>query len=111
MEASWKYGLKRRKHASTVPKHAAGTAAVLSDHSGKASCRNKVCNLFLHEANGLHIGAAIHTDWRFAMSEQRLKGELALVTGSDSGIGQATAIAFAREGADVIVTYLHDRQG
>ncbi len=45
------------------------------------------------------------------MSEYRLKGELALVTGSDSGIGQATAIAFAREGADVIVTYLHDRQG
>lgn len=45
------------------------------------------------------------------MSEQRLKGELAIVTGSDSGIGQATAIAFAREGADVIVTYLHDRQG
>lgn len=45
------------------------------------------------------------------MSEKRLSGELALVTGSDSGIGQATAIAFAREGADVIVTYLHDRQG
>jgi glucose 1-dehydrogenase len=45
------------------------------------------------------------------MSEQRLKGELAIVTGSDSGIGQATAIAFAHEGADVIVTYLHDRQG
>ncbi|RJF95663.1 SDR family NAD(P)-dependent oxidoreductase [Noviherbaspirillum saxi] len=45
------------------------------------------------------------------MAEQRLSGELAIVTGSDSGIGQATAIAFAREGADVIVTYLHDRKG
>jgi len=45
------------------------------------------------------------------MSEQRLKGELAIVTGSDSGIGQATAIEFAREGADVVVTYLHDRKG
>ena len=45
------------------------------------------------------------------MKEQRLNGELAIVTGSDSGIGQATAIAFAQEGADVIVTYLHDRQG
>lgn len=45
------------------------------------------------------------------MSEQRLSGELAIVTGADSGIGRATAIAFAKEGADVIVTYLHDRQG
>jgi glucose 1-dehydrogenase len=45
------------------------------------------------------------------MSEQRLKGELAVVTGSDSGIGQATAIAFANEGADVVITYLHDRKG
>lgn len=45
------------------------------------------------------------------MSEQRLKGELAIVTGADSGIGQATAIAFARDGADVVITFLHDRQG
>ncbi len=33
------------------------------------------------------------------MREQSLKGEIAVITGSDSGIGQATAIAFAREGA------------
>lgn len=45
------------------------------------------------------------------MDGKRLDGELAIVTGGDSGIGQATAIAFAREGADVIVTYLHDRDG
>ncbi len=41
----------------------------------------------------------------------RLKDRVALVTGSDSGIGQATAIEFAREGADVVVTYLSDRDG
>lgn len=41
----------------------------------------------------------------------RLDGKIAFITGSDSGIGQATAIAFAREGADVVVTYLHDQRG
>ncbi|HZW22146.1 glucose 1-dehydrogenase [Noviherbaspirillum sp.] len=45
------------------------------------------------------------------MEAKRLNGELAVVTGADSGIGQATAIAFAREGADVVITYLHDRDG
>jgi glucose 1-dehydrogenase len=37
--------------------------------------------------------------------------EVAVVTDSDSGIGQATAIAFAKEGADVAATYLHDKEG
>ncbi len=41
----------------------------------------------------------------------RLKDRIAIVTGSDSGIGQAIAEAFAAEGADVVVTYLDDRQG
>lgn len=45
------------------------------------------------------------------MNTQRLSGELAIVTGSDSGIGRATALAFAAEGANVIVTYFHDREG
>jgi glucose 1-dehydrogenase len=45
------------------------------------------------------------------MTDKRLVKEVAVITGSDSGIGQATAIAFAREGADVAITYLEDREG
>ncbi len=38
----------------------------------------------------------------------RLKGRAALVTGGDSGIGRAVALAFAREGADLLVSYLEE---
>jgi NAD(P)-dependent dehydrogenase (short-subunit alcohol dehydrogenase family) len=40
----------------------------------------------------------------------RLNGRKALLTGADSGIGRAAAIAFAREGADVAISYLPDEQ-
>ena len=40
----------------------------------------------------------------------RLEGRRALITGGDSGIGRAVAIAFAREGADVVLSYLPEEE-
>lgn len=38
----------------------------------------------------------------------KLRGKAALITGGDSGIGRAVALAFAREGADVVISYLDE---
>ena len=40
----------------------------------------------------------------------RLAGKKAIITGGDSGIGRAVAIAFAREGADVLISYLSEHE-
>lgn len=40
----------------------------------------------------------------------KLKGKVAFITGGDSGIGQAVAILFAREGADVAIAYLEETE-
>jgi glucose 1-dehydrogenase len=42
---------------------------------------------------------------------KKLADKTALVTGSDSGIGQAIAIQFAQEGADIIIVYHTDKEG
>jgi NAD(P)-dependent dehydrogenase (short-subunit alcohol dehydrogenase family) len=40
----------------------------------------------------------------------RLAGKATIVTGADSGIGKAVALAFAREGADVLISYLDEHE-
>jgi NAD(P)-dependent dehydrogenase (short-subunit alcohol dehydrogenase family) len=40
----------------------------------------------------------------------KLAGRAALITGADSGIGRAVAIAFAREGADILIGYLEEHE-
>lgn len=40
----------------------------------------------------------------------KLEGKVALITGADSGIGKAVAIAYAREGADVAISYLNEEE-
>ncbi|HSI85564.1 MAG: SDR family oxidoreductase [Candidatus Methylacidiphilales bacterium] len=40
----------------------------------------------------------------------RLAGKTAIITGGDSGIGRAVAIAYAREGADVLISYLNEHE-
>ncbi|WP_129337221.1 SDR family oxidoreductase [Cellulomonas endophytica] len=44
------------------------------------------------------------------VGHDRLTGRKALITGGDSGIGRAVAIAFAREGADVAISYLPEEE-
>jgi NAD(P)-dependent dehydrogenase (short-subunit alcohol dehydrogenase family) len=40
----------------------------------------------------------------------RLEGKTAIITGGDSGIGRAVAVAFAREGADLLISYLNEEE-
>jgi NAD(P)-dependent dehydrogenase (short-subunit alcohol dehydrogenase family) len=63
-----------------------------------------------------------HSDSQGEMSQQpqtesrryqgsgKLRGKVALITGADSGIGQAVAILFAKEGADIAIVYLNEHQ-
>lgn len=53
--------------------------------------------------------SADHGETSYSGSQQ-LQGLRALITGADSGIGRAVALAFAREGADVAISYLSEHE-
>ena len=57
------------------------------------------------EANMSERPEVIRKSYR---GSEKLKGKVALITGGDSGIGRAVAVHFAREGADVAITYLNE---
>lgn len=44
------------------------------------------------------------------VGHNRLAGKVAVITGGDSGIGRAVALAYAREGADVVIGYLNENE-
>ena len=44
------------------------------------------------------------------VGSEKLKGNVAIITGGDSGIGRAVAVLFAREGADVAIVYLNEHR-
>ena len=50
------------------------------------------------------------TEGKNYQAADKLHGKVALITGGDSGIGSAAAIAFAKEGANVAITYLEEQQ-
>lgn len=49
-------------------------------------------------------------DYTPKKSGLRLEGKVALISGGDSGIGRAVALAFAQEGADILISYLNEHK-
>ncbi|SDO69925.1 SDR family oxidoreductase [Lentzea jiangxiensis] len=63
-----------------------------------------------HPGTGRQMGPEPDHGEKTYRGSGRLTDTKAVITGGDSGIGRATAIAFAREGADVLLSYLEEEQ-
>ena len=63
-----------------------------------------------HPGREADLGPAADHGEQSYTGSGKLEGRRALITGGDSGIGRAVAIAFAREGADVVLSYLPEEE-
>jgi len=102
--------------APAVAQDVAGAAAGASAKGGKQNPRDKYAKPPYKSQSQPWPGLASRMDPRPDHGETsyvgsgRLAGRKALITGGDSGMGLAAAIAFAREGADVAINYLPEEE-
>jgi NAD(P)-dependent dehydrogenase (short-subunit alcohol dehydrogenase family) len=73
------------------------------------------CEAHAHRAHDVSpgqpaVGLQVQPGEKSYKGSGRLSGRKALITGGDSGMGRAAAIAYAREGADVAINYLPDEE-
>src|SRR4051812_5337770 len=92
-----KAGLARRKRAQPLGQLREPKSPMPAQHQNKPGLESRVKPRPRYQAP-------------FYRAAGKLENKVALITGGDSGIGRAVAVLFAREGADVAITYLREEE-